>query len=292
MRKFKLFFQGIIVGIGGTAPGLSGSVLMVILGLYSKAINAIATIFQNFKKNLLFLLPLGAGMLVGIVAFSRLINFSLAHFEVPTRLAFFGLLLGTIPLFYREVKRHRRPSKYHYIAMAVAFLLGFYFLTFSDAPIHFIDLNLFQAFMLGFIGATATVIPGIDGASLMSALGLYGNWLDLTSLTDIRLAIYIPAALGGLAGLFLLSNLINRLLKRNHTATFAILFGFFLSIIPSVLKDNDGTFIDLGFNAPTFIGFVLLAVGVGVSYYFGKLNQDKDLLPSPEPTPKATAKQK
>lgn len=34
------FLKGIIVGIGGIAPGLSGSVLLVILGLY-----------QNNKSN-------------------------------------------------------------------------------------------------------------------------------------------------------------------------------------------------------------------------------------------------
>ena len=48
---FKNFFKGIIVGIGGVAPGLSGSVLLVIFGLYQKTINAIGTLFKNFKKN-------------------------------------------------------------------------------------------------------------------------------------------------------------------------------------------------------------------------------------------------
>ena len=34
----KTLLKGIIVGIGGIAPGLSGSVLLVILGLYQKAL--------------------------------------------------------------------------------------------------------------------------------------------------------------------------------------------------------------------------------------------------------------
>ena len=41
----KTLLKGIIVGIGGIAPGLSGSVLLVILGLYQKALNAISTLF-------------------------------------------------------------------------------------------------------------------------------------------------------------------------------------------------------------------------------------------------------
>ena len=50
------FLKGLIVGIGGIAPGLSGSVLLVIFGLYQKTINAIATLFKDFKKNILFLI--------------------------------------------------------------------------------------------------------------------------------------------------------------------------------------------------------------------------------------------
>ena len=48
----KNFFKGIIVGIGGIAPGLSGSVLLVILGLYQKTIDAMGTLFKNFKNSL------------------------------------------------------------------------------------------------------------------------------------------------------------------------------------------------------------------------------------------------
>lgn len=51
----KNFFKGIIAGIGGVAPGLSGSVLLIVLGLYQKTITAISTLFKNFKQNLKFL---------------------------------------------------------------------------------------------------------------------------------------------------------------------------------------------------------------------------------------------
>ena len=50
MNNIKNFIKGIIVGIGGIAPGLSGSVFMVILGLYTKVIGAIADLFKDFKK--------------------------------------------------------------------------------------------------------------------------------------------------------------------------------------------------------------------------------------------------
>ena len=37
----KRFLEGIIVGLGGVAPGLSGSVLLIIFGLYQKTLEAL-----------------------------------------------------------------------------------------------------------------------------------------------------------------------------------------------------------------------------------------------------------
>ena len=76
------FLKGIVVGIGGIAPGLSGSVLLVIFGLYEKTVNAIGTLFKHFKKNLAFLVPLFLGFGVGVLAFSKVIDFFLQNYEI------------------------------------------------------------------------------------------------------------------------------------------------------------------------------------------------------------------
>ena len=84
----KTLLKGIIVGIGGIAPGLSGSVLLVILGLYQKALNAISTLFKNFKKNIAFLIPLIIGFGIGVLIFSKVVDFFLNNFEMQTRSMF------------------------------------------------------------------------------------------------------------------------------------------------------------------------------------------------------------
>ena len=82
--------KGIIVGIGGIAPGLSGSVLLVIFGLYQKTINAIGTLFKEFKKNMLFLVPLFLGFGIGVLLFSKIVDFLLNNYEMQTRFGFLG----------------------------------------------------------------------------------------------------------------------------------------------------------------------------------------------------------
>lgn len=275
MEKIKLFLKGIIIGIGGIAPGLSGSVLMVILGLYSKIINSIATLFKDFKKNFIYLFPIGSGILLGIVAFSKIINYSMENFEIQTRLAFFGLLVGTIPIFYKDVKKYKNLNKNHYLIIILAFILGMYFLTFVSAIKISGNLNIFQAFIIGFVGISATIVPGLDGASILSALGLYNKWLDLTSLNIINLNIYIFLGLGIISGAFILSALINMMIKKNYTVTFSALFGFFLSIVPSILKTSNGRFISLNNNSSSYIGITIFIIGILISYFFGKIEKEK-----------------
>lgn len=84
----KTFLKSIVVGIGGVAPGLSGSVLLIIFGLYQQTLEALGTLFVNFKKNIRFLLPVVSGMFVGVLLFSKVIDFFLAAYEMPTRFCF------------------------------------------------------------------------------------------------------------------------------------------------------------------------------------------------------------
>ena len=63
------FLKGIIVGLGGVAPGLSGSVLLIIFGLYQKTLDALGSLLTDLRKNLRFLLPLVAGMFLGVLLF-------------------------------------------------------------------------------------------------------------------------------------------------------------------------------------------------------------------------------
>ena len=114
----KNFFKGMVVGVGGVSPGLSGSVLLVIFGLYQKTVDAISTIFKKFKENLLFLIPLFLGAVVGVIISSKIIDFFLNNFPMQTRYTFLGLIIGTLPLFYSEVKRDGCKKK-HYIVMVV-----------------------------------------------------------------------------------------------------------------------------------------------------------------------------
>ena len=45
----KNFIKGLLGGIGNITPGLSGSAILIILGVYENCIHAISNIFKDFK---------------------------------------------------------------------------------------------------------------------------------------------------------------------------------------------------------------------------------------------------
>lgn len=257
------FLKGIIVGIGGIAPGLSGSVLLVIFGLYQATIHAMGTLFKDFKKNIIFLIPLFAGFGVGVLLFSKVVNYLLNNYEMYTRFAFLGLILGTIPLFYKEVKKEGIEKK-HYFIMAVSAIAGLALLFFSgDVFTKITDPNLFQSITLGVAVAASSIVPGVDSAVILSSLGLYEIYVS--SMATLDFSVLIPAGFGLALGVLGISFVVNKIIKEHYTLTFSIIFGLFLAIIPSVLNETCA----LGFNFASVLSIFIAICGFCVSCFLG-----------------------
>ena len=260
--KFAIYFlKGILVGIGGIAPGLSGSVMLIVLGLYEKVVRCISTLFKNFKKNTLFLIPLVLGFGVGILLFSKAIDYMLARHEFGTRYLFLGLVLGTIPLFYKEVKKKGFHKKYYFL-VAAALLAGFFLFSFHKNWFPaVVNPGFLQSMGLGVAVAGSSIIPGVDSAVILSALGLYE--LYVSSLANLNFSILIPAGIGLLVGAVFISAFMHFLIKRFYTVTFSIIFGLFLSIIPNVLNES----CTLTSPASAVLAAALVVVGFIFSFY-------------------------
>lgn len=270
MNFLKIFLRGTIAGIGGVAPGLSGSVLLVILGLYEKTVNAIGTLFLNFKKNVLFLVPLVLGLGVGVLLFSKVVDFFLTRYEFYTRYAFLGLVIGTVPLFYREVKKNGFRKRYYFVIAAAA-AVGLTLFGFNKNLFPVItEPNLWQSMLLGVAVAGSSIVPGVDSAVILSALGLYE--LYVSALANFDLRILIPAAVGVAVGALVISAVMNLLIKNAYTATFSVVFGMFLSIIPNMLNGKCAiTGVGQGVAA-----VVLTVIGFCVSFYFSDIKGNNE----------------
>ena len=271
MEKLKLALKGFVVGMGGVSPGLSGSILMVALGLYRNVIDTLATLNTDTKKKLLYLLPILGGMLAGNVIFSRVIYYLLTTYEAQTRLTFLGLLLGAIPLVYSEVSKNNDVTKKHYLIIAATFIVCFVVFTLAISIAPWGELSILGSFIFGLIAITTVIVPGLEAASFLSTFGLYGHWLEFVSLRNVTLRHYAPTLAGIVLGAIIVSKMFSALFKKDYTTTFSVLFGFFLSIIPNVLFMKDGAFVSFENNALMYMGIALAFVGFVAALLFGRV---------------------
>lgn len=89
-----LFFSGFIGSAAMVLPGISGSFMLLVIGVYSTIMGAI--------KNLEFdvILVTGLGILIGIVFMSKVINYFLTHYRTGTFAVIIGMVIGSIAVIF------------------------------------------------------------------------------------------------------------------------------------------------------------------------------------------------
>ncbi len=85
-----LIVAAFIAATGMLLPGVSGSMLLLIMGQYFTIITAVS----NF--NIIILAPVGIGVALGLSIGAILINFCLTRFPVVTYYAILGMVIGSL----------------------------------------------------------------------------------------------------------------------------------------------------------------------------------------------------
>lgn len=87
-------------------PGVSGSFVMMLLGYYGPIINSIdeLTSFTNVFSNILILLPLGIGIVLGIITIAKLLEYLFKRFKTETYYAIFGFIIASIIVLLVSIK--------------------------------------------------------------------------------------------------------------------------------------------------------------------------------------------
>lgn len=93
-----IFLAGVVSSATMIIPGVSGSFVLLLIGMYSTFIDAASTL------NVGVLAVLVPGFLVGIVAVSKLINLLLSRFHGVTYWAIIGLVLGSLPVIWAQAQ--------------------------------------------------------------------------------------------------------------------------------------------------------------------------------------------
>ena len=169
--------KGVVIGIANIIPGVSGGTMMVAMGIYDKLIHCITHIFKEFKKSVLFLLPIAIGMGIAVVGGTLGIELLFEKFPVQTNLLFIGLIVGGLPAIWKNVKGNSIRFG-HILAFAAFFALVVVMAFLGETEGNAVDLsfnlmNVLKLFGVGVIAAGTMVIPGVSGSMVLLLLGYY-----------------------------------------------------------------------------------------------------------------------
>ncbi|HEX2947268.1 MAG TPA: DUF368 domain-containing protein [Clostridia bacterium] len=265
MEIIKNFIKGIITGIATLVPGVSGGTMAIILGIYDRLIHSVSSIFEDFKKNFLFLFQVGLGGVLGILLFSRLMESAMNTIPYIMQFLFIGIIIGGLPVLYGKSVSSGKGSIVDYIFLIAGFATVLLMTSEPQAIVNLATARgvLSYVFLVfaGIIIAVALVLPGISASFMLLALGMYS--LTLNAINTINIPFLIPLGAGLAIGTFGTARAIEKLLQKYPRKTYMLIIGFVLGSLVEVFPG-----IPQGWQLPASIAVLLL--GFAVIFWLGK----------------------
>lgn len=106
---FFIFLAGMIAISALILPGISGSFILLLLGMYSIVIPAVKSVlsFEDLSE-LTLVLVFAAGCLVGLVSFARILSWTFKNYNNQTLAVLSGIMLGSL----NKIWPWRNPLKF------------------------------------------------------------------------------------------------------------------------------------------------------------------------------------
>jgi len=287
MEWIKKILKGMVIGLANIIPGVSGGTMMVSMGIYDQLIYCVNHIFKEFKKSVIWLLPFAIGMIAAILLGAFGLEAAFAAIPLPTNALFIGLILGSLPIIFNNVKSDGLGGKKTAVSgliFGLFFALVVLLKVFEaenkvEITVNFGSILIFLG--LGMLASATMVIPGVSGSMMLKTLGYYepivtdgitgltralsaGDWANVLHYGSILL----PFAIGIVIGIFAIAKLIEVLLRKWKGYTYAAILGMVVASPVVILMD---TSIYAGVNVWLILGSVAaLGVGALIALKLGK----------------------
>lgn len=266
--------KGVVIGIANIIPGVSGGTMMVAMGVYDKLIYAVTHLISSWKKIWKFLLAIAVGILVSVIALSKLFEFLLDAWPIATNLGFCGLIGGSLPFIFKNVQG-KKIKPVDMICFAVFFIFIVATAMMGETGGHSVVLSLtlpgiLMLFVVGVVAAATMVIPGVSGSMILMLMGYYEPILNVVSTAVDSLApfnwgsllwcieIMIPFALGVLVGIFAIAKLVEWIFSRWKVPAYWAIIGLIAASPIAILLNTSWASFSI---MQLIIGIVCFVVG-------------------------------
>ncbi|CAN5455059.1 DUF368 domain-containing protein [soil metagenome] len=241
--------QGMVMGTADVIPGVSGGTLALIMGVYARLITAIRSVASAATSLVRgrraeagahwravpwrFVLPLGTGMVAAVGIGSVILPPLLEGYPMQTSAVFFGMILASLAVPWRDAREpgtaRVAPSR---VALAAAFAVVAFLvmgLPGEGQAVQVTDPPTWRILVSASVAICAMILPGVSGAFLLVALGIYEPTLDAVRSLDI--AYIATFGVGAVLGLGAFSKLLGYLLDHRLAVTMAALTGLMLGAL-------------------------------------------------------------
>ena len=236
--------KGILIGAGCILPGISSGVLCVIFGIYEKLLDSILNFFKDVHKNFKFLLPIALGGIIGIILFSKILQFLLYKYPLQTKSIFIGLILGGVVLLFKDIRKKEKFKTNNITYLIISLLIGISMVYFENkiGTQNIYNINCIYLILSGILMSVGIVVPGVSSTIILMLLGVYTIYLQ--SVSSIYFPVLIPMGIGLACGSLFFMNITKIMLNKFYAQTFYTIIGFTLGsilvLLPEISFDFNG----------------------------------------------------
>ncbi|QSB05460.1 DUF368 domain-containing protein [Natronoglycomyces albus] len=244
-----LMVRGGLVGVAEAVPGISGGTVSLVVGIYDRLIDAAGDTISGIKFVLTgrfskgwatwktvdwrFILPIIAGMSVGLIAALMTVAPLLEDHPTQTRAVLFGMIAVSVLVPLRMMRQRMRPVDW---VLLVAGVVTAAILT-SLPQSQVGDPSLWLVLFGTAIAINALVVPGLSGSFILMAMGLYIPVQHAVS--DRDMAFIGVFFLGAVIGLSVFVKRLQWLLHHKRQATLAVLAGLMIGSLRALWPWQD-----------------------------------------------------
>ena len=128
-----IFFSGLIAICAMILPGISGSFLLLLLGQYKYMLTAL------HKLQIADIIVFVVGALIGILGFSKILNFLLKNHESLTMAVLIGVMLGSLRVPAVEIVKSVTFNVYGLLPCIIIAIIGFVLIIVLETRFDYID---------------------------------------------------------------------------------------------------------------------------------------------------------
>ena len=253
---------GFCLGISVFAPGISGSIMAIIMGIYDKLLDIASNPFKKLKANLMFLFPLGIGAVISLVLFVLVFSYLFETYEKAVFMLFIGLIIGNLPMVYKEARMSK--FRWYYIlgavaALTVALVVGIMSEGSGEIKTAAGNTGLIYIAISGALAGFASLIPGMSVSMILIVMGVYDHLIASAKALDIITIAVVGTSF--LIAMVLSSKLIKFIFSKFSGMAHFMVMGFLIGSV-------GGIFYTLPKGGSNLAGTVMLVIGLAISLLF------------------------